>query len=469
MPISSKIRMLAAVSVLLLSQMAAAPLTFAKPRKVPGTDYPQPVQLTAEQDHQRIMDLLHISALRPAPTADQSRPNHANYDEAKAGVFPDYPDPLILSDGSRVTSSRVWWTERRPQIVEAFDTQVYGRVPAHTPDVHWQVASTKQESVGGVPAVTRELIGHVDNSSYPLITVDIQASLTLPTKGHGPVPVMIDFGVDPAVMQRIMAMLKARGQKFPPLPAGPSWQQQVLERGWGYAVLIPTSYQDDNGAGLTKGIIGLCNHGQPRGLEDWGALRAWAWGASRLLDYFETIPNQVDAKHVGIEGLSRYGKAALVTMAYDQRFAIVLVGSSGAGGAKLFRRNFGESIADLAATGEYHWFAGNFVKYAGTLNAGDLPVDAHELIALCAPRPVFISEGSPAVEGNWLDDKGQFLAEVDAGPVYLLLGKRDLGADTMPPIGTALLSGDLAFRQHQYGHTDIPNWPAFLKFAARYM
>lgn len=198
-------------------------------------------------------------------------------------------------------------------------------------------------------------------------------------------------------------------------------------------------------------------------------MRAWAWGASRLLDYFETISNQVDAKHVGIEGLSRYGKAALVTMAYDRRFAIVLVGSSGAGGAKLFRRNFGESIADLAAAGEYHWFAGNFVRYAGTLNAGDLPVDAHELIALCAPRPVFISEGSPAVEGNWLDDKGQFMAEVDAGPVYRLLGKRDLGADTMPPIGTGLFSGDLAFRQHQYGHTDIPNWPAFLKFAARYM
>lgn len=260
MPISSKIRMLSAVSVLLLSQIVA-PLTFAKPRKATRTDYPQPVELTAEQDHQRIMDLLHITALRPAPTADQSKPSHANYDEAKAGVFPDYPDPLILSGGSPVTSAKIWWTDRRPQIVEAFDSQVYGRVPAHTPGVHWKVTSTKQDTVGGIAAVTRELIGHVDNSLYPLITVDIQASLTLPAKAHGPVPVMIDFGVDPAVMRRIMAMLKARGQKFPPLPAGPSWQQQVLERGWGYAVLIPTSYQDDNGAGLTKGIIGLCNHG----------------------------------------------------------------------------------------------------------------------------------------------------------------------------------------------------------------
>jgi hypothetical protein len=458
----------AAIAAALIVQCFAVNAAPARPRQNAATNLPSPVQLTAEQDHQRIMDLLHITALRPAPTADQSKPNHANYDEAKAAVFPNYPDPLILSDGSPVTSAKIWWTERRPEIVDAFDSQVYGRVPNQTPAVHWQVTSTKNETVAGISAVTRELVGHVDNSSYPLITVDIRASLTLPAKIRKPVPVMIDFGVDPEVMRRIMAMLKARGETFPPLPAGPSWQQQVLQRGWGYAILIPTSYQDDNGAGLTKGIIGLCNHGQPRGLQDWGALRAWAWGASRLLDYFEADP-QIDAKHVGIEGLSRYGKAALVTMAYDQRFAIVLVGSSGAGGAKLFRRNFGESIADLAATGEYHWFAGNFVNYAGSLNAGDLPVDAHELIALCAPRPVFISEGSPAVEGNWLDDKGQFMAEVDAGPVYRLLGKRDLGTTVMPPIGTALLSGDLGFRQHQYGHTDIPNWPAFLQFAARYM
>lgn len=458
----------AAVAAACFAQLFAAHALLARARQnSPANDLP-PVQLTSAQDHQRIMNLLHLTALRPAPTADQSKPNHANYDEAKAPVFPDYPDPLILSDGSSVTSPKIWWTERRPEIAEAFDNQVYGRVPNHTPAVRWQVTSTKNETIGGISAVTRELVGHVDNSSYPLITVDMRATLTLPAKTKKPVPVMIDFGVDPEVMRRIMAMLKARGQTFPPLPPGPSWQQQVLDRGWGYAVIIPTSYQDDNGAGLTKGIIGLCNHGQPRGLEDWGALRAWAWGASRLLDYFETDP-QIDAKHVGIEGLSRYGKAALVTMAYDPRFGIVLVGSSGAGGAKLFRRNFGESIADLAATGEYHWFAGNFVKYAGTLNAGDLPVDAHELIAMCAPRPVFISEGSPAVEGNWLDDKGQFLAEVDAGPVYRLLGKRDLGTTVMPPIGTPLLSGDLAFRQHQYGHTDIPNWRAFLRFAARYM
>ena len=152
----------------------------------------------------------------------------------------------------------------------------------------------------------------------------------------------------------------------------------------------PASVQADNGAGITRGIIGLVNSGQPRKPDDWGALRAWAWGAGRGLDYLETDP-AVDAKHVGIEGVSRYGKAALVTMAFDQRFAMVLVGSSGKGGATLLRRNFGEAVESLTG-GEYYWMAGNFLKYGaseatfGSMNPGDFPVDSNELIALCAPR-----------------------------------------------------------------------------------
>jgi lysophospholipase L1-like esterase len=240
----------------------------------------------------------------------------------------------------------------------------------------------------------------------------------------------------------------------------------VLQHGWGYAVLVPTSFQADNGAGLTKGIIGLCNRGQPRKPDDWGTLRAWAWGASRALDYLET-DKSVDAKRVAIEGLSRYGKAALVTLTYEPRIAIGFIGSSGAGGAKLLRRNFGEQVENLASSSEYHWFCGNFLKYAGPLTSGDLPVDAHELIALCAPRPMLISVGSPKVEGNWIDGRGMFMAEVAAGPVYRLLGKKDLGTTEMPPMETALTDGDLAFRQHSGGHTTGPNWPTFLNFASR--
>jgi hypothetical protein len=191
------------------------------------------------------------------------------------------------------------------------------------------------------------------------------------------------------------------------------------------------------------------------------------------LDYLETDP-AVDAKKVGIEGVSRFGKAALVTMAFEPRFAVVLVGSSGEGGAKLHRRNFGEAVENLTGSGEYHWMAGNFLKYGaaessfGSRNAGDLPVDAHELIALCAPRPVFVSAGSVTAGDSWVDPKGSFLAEVAAGPVYRLLGKKDLGAGEFPPIETSLVSGDLAFRQHSAGHTVGPNWPAFLAFAERY-
>jgi hypothetical protein len=194
-------------------------------------------------------------------------------------------------------------------------------------------------------------------------------------------------------------------------------------------------------------------------------LRAWAWGASRALDYFET-DKAVDAKQVGIEGHSRYGKAALVAMAYDPRFAIAYISSSGEAGAKLYRHIFGEEIGNIAATNEYHWMAGNFLKYDGPLTIADLPVDAHELIALCAPRPVFISGGATKGDG-WADAKGMFLAAAAAGPVYRLLGKKDLGTTEFPPIETTLTDGDIAFRQHAGGHTPAPNWPTFLEFASR--
>jgi hypothetical protein len=232
------------------------------------------------------------------------------------------------------------------------------------------------------------------------------------------------------------------------------------------------SVQADNGAGLTQGIIGLTNRGQPRGLEDWGALRAWAWGASRALDYFETDP-AVDAKRVGIWGHSRFGKAALVTEAYDQRFAIAYVSSSGEGGAKLHRRDFGEIVENIASSGEYHWMCGNFLKYAGPLTWDDLPVDSHELIALCAPRPVFVSAGSAAAGDAWVDAKGMFMACVAAGPVYELFGKKGVEQDGVsirefPSMGTTLIDGEIGYRQHNQGHTPAPNWPTFIQFASKY-
>ncbi|HEY3971724.1 MAG TPA: hypothetical protein VGM18_01905 [Candidatus Sulfotelmatobacter sp.] len=424
---------------------------------------PAPGPLTAEQDHQRIMDLLHITALRRGADGDPKSPNAANYDESKANPYPKLPDPLLTKSGNKVTTAKMWWHDRRPEIVEDFDREIYGRVPRKTPSVRWDVVSTTKEMVGDVPVITKKLTGHVDNSACPQVKVDIDLTLTTPATAPGPVPMMMELGLSPEVL----AMLIKRYPEMMRPPAGPTWRQQVLAQGWGYAIYIPTTVQPDNGEGLTQGVIGLVNKGQPRQLDDWGALRAWAWGASRALDYFETDP-AVDAKRVGIEGHSRYGKAALVAMANDARFAIAYISSSGEAGAKLFRRNFGEQIGNIAGTGEYHWMAGNFLKYAGPLTENDLPIDAHELIALCAPRPVFIGAGAIAKGDGWVDAKGMFLAAVGAGPVYNLLGKKDLGTTEFPPIETALIGGDIAFRQHSGGHTPAPNWPTFLEFAKRY-
>ena len=420
---------------------------------VRGDDAPgPPVKLTSQEDHKRMLNLLKIKELRRgADGFNQKAKNAANYDESKANPYPDLPDPLVFANGKKVDTAEAWRKRRRPEIVEDFDREVYGRVPKTVPKVKWEVKSTDEAKVGELAVVTKRLVGRVDNSSYTHVAVNIQLTVTTPADAEGPVPVMMEFGFGGGG----------------PAREG-SWQEQIITKGWGYAIIVPNSIQADDGAGLTRGIIGLCNKGQPRKADDWGALRAWAWGASRALDYFET-DKAVDARRVGIEGLSRYGKAAAVAMAYDERFAIGFIGSSGAGGVKLHRRLFGEQVENVAGSGEYHWMAGNYLKYAGPLTAKDLPVDAHELVALCAPRPVFISVGSQKVEGGWVDARGMFMAGVAAGPVYELLGKKGLGADEFPAQETALVGGEVAFRQHAGGHTTGPNWPTFLKYADRYL
>jgi hypothetical protein len=426
-----------------------------------------PITWTAEQDHQNMLDQLGIKALRPGPSGKESAPNAANYDESKANPFPNLPEVLKLKNGQKVTTAEVWWKQRRPEIIEDFEREVLGRVPGNVPKVTWAVTNTMDTMVGPYPAISKQLIGHVDNSSVPMINVDIEMTMVTPAHATGPVPVMMMFTYPRGALP-----------PRPPTPgADPPATEQLIADGWGYASIVPVSIQADNGAGLTKGIIGLVNKGQPRKPDDWGALRAWAWGASRGLDYLET-DKAVDARHVGIEGVSRYGKAALVTMAFDGRFALVLVGSSGEGGAKLHRRNWGEAVENLTASSEYHWMAGNFLKYGaaeatfGSRSAGDLPVDAHELIALCAPRPTFISYGVPEKgDAKWLDQQGSFMAAVAAGPVFKLLGAKDLGisedyrAAKMPPVDVGLLDGELAWRQHDGGHTDGPNWKYFIAWA----
>jgi hypothetical protein len=445
-----KIVQVACVSLILLTHNALAQV----PRRSTRISWEQIRRLSAE-DHKRMMSLLGIKSLRPGRDGmNPKAANYANYDEAKANPYPDLPDLLVLKNGQKVTSARIWWNQRRPEIVEDFGREIYGRVPKEIPKVVWEVTSTEHDKEDKIPVIIKKLVGHVDNSSYPSISVDIQLTLTTPANATGPVPVIMEFSF-------------GWGGRFAGSGGRLSWQQQVLEKGWGYAVILPYSVQADNGAGLNEGIIGLCNKGRPRKVDDWGALRAWAWSASRALDYFET-DESVDAGRVGLEGHSRFGKATLVAMAYDRRFAIAFVSSSGKGGADLFRRNWGEIVENVAGSGEYHWMAGNFIKYAGPLTWNDLPVDTHQLIALCAPRPVFISSGSNNGDA-WVDAKGMFMAAAGAGPVYKLLGKKDMGTTEFPPIETTLIDGEVAFRQHSGGHSPGPNWPTFLTFAQRYL
>lgn len=440
---------------------------------------------TAKEDHQNMMDQLGITKLRPGKNGNPNATNNpANYDQAKANPYPDWPDALTLKSGKKVTTAEMWWKQRRPEIVEDFEREVIGRVPANVPKVTWSVVTQATDRVvGDIPVNARKLLGHVDNSSYPAIDVNIDLTVVTPLNAKQPVPVLMMFGGffgggglprrpgEPEPTNRFSAFF--RNQKFNDPPS----TEQLIADGWGYATIVPNSIQADNGAGLTKGIIGLVNKGQPRKPDDWGSLRAWAWGAARGLDYLETDPT-VDAKHVGIEGVSRYGKAALVTMAFEPRFAMVLVGSSGEGGAKPHRRNFGEAVENLTGSGEYHWMAGNFIKYGadegafGKMTPNDIPVDAHELIALCAPRLTFISYGIPEKgDANWLDQQGSYMATVAAGRVFRLLGVKDIG-DTndyhvakMPPHNTGLLDGELAWRQHDGGHEDRSNMKYFLQWA----
>lgn len=408
-------------------------------------------------DHTNMMRLLGVKSLRRGPDPN----NQSTFDESIANaLMGSLPDVLRLKNGAPVKTPAEW-QKRRKEIVEDFEREVYGRIPKRTPKVDWEVTSVVPGFSNGIPIVTRSLVGRADNLSHPQVVVNIQASYTVPAHARKSVPMMVEFG----------GFVPRRAPGVVP------WTEQAIAHGWGHGTINPNSIQPDN-ARLNTGIIGLCNRGGYRRPDDWGALRAWAWGLSRLIDYFELRPeSMVDAKKVGIEGVSRYGKAALVAQAFDERVAVGFIASSGEGGSKLHRRLFGEQIENLAG-GEFYWMAGNIIKYGSSdplHTVAELPVDSHELIALCAPRPCFISHGIVEMgDAKWIDAHGSFMAGVLAGPVYRLLGKRDFGThgdaltDPMPPVGK-LIGGELAWRQHDGGHEATPNWPAFFEWVGQFV
>lgn len=437
--------------------MKVAPLLAGALALAAAALFAQPVSpergAATQADYRATLGRLGITTLRPgADRFNQGAPNAANRDETRVGSY-TLP-PLLVDAAGRPVTRAGGWHRRRRELVELFDREMYGRVPANAPAIRWDFTAQETHTVGGMAVVTRHYLGHpaVSGLDSPPLAIDLR--IDLPENVHGRVPVILELGLPEG--------FPGQGR---PQPPGPEGREQVLRRGWGFAVLVPSTVQPDDGAGLREGVIGFTFGRRPRPSDGWGALRAWAWGASRAYDFLALDPH-VDRRRIAIEGLSRTGKAALVAMAYDERFSLGFIGSSGAGGAKLLRRDYGERIGNLAAAGEYHWFAPAFLRYAGPQTEADLPVDAHSLIALVAPRPLFIGAGSFEEDG-WVDPRGSWEAARAASEVYRLLGVPGLVGDAYPAIDETRADGRIAFRQHGGGHTNLDNWPAFLDFAAR--
>lgn len=409
-----------------------------------------------DEDYSNMVKQLGIK--EPRPGRDPNNPENGrmpNYDELIANPFIYYPDVLTTFDGKKVKNAKMWNKVRRPELVDYFEREVYGRIPDNVPAVNWQIVSEEKVDMNGIPCINRVLAGVVDNSSCPSIKVEIQASVCYP-EGASNVPVIMEFGY---MTGKPSPMARSFGPKKP--EPEESFQMLVVKRGWAAATIVTGSIQADGGHGLRQGIVGLCNKGGFRKPEDWGALRAWAWGASKLVDYFEQQP-EFDATKCAIEGVSRNGKASLVALAFDQRIAAGFIASSGKGGATAWRRFCGEAVENLTGSGEYHWMAGNFIKYgADPLTANDLLVDQHEFIALCAPRLCLISSGVFDID-KWQDIMGMFMMTHKASPVYELLGAKGIDTDMVPRVDEGLIDGQLTYRQHHGGHEAGPNWPVFL-------
>jgi hypothetical protein len=377
----------------------------------------------------------------------------SNYDEAKVAPY-TLPELLQLSDGTPVRDARTWQTRRRPEIMKLYESQIFGRAPAGVPRVEWRVADSVE--TGGGQTVRKRVVGTAGSGDR---AVRINLEVHTPAKAAKGVPVILlaNFGGGTAPPPA------GRGPAPPPPPV-PAVAAEILGRGWGYATLQYQDIQPDRANSLNEGIIGLTlEPGQTQpGPEEWGAITAWAWGISRAVDYLASDAS-VDAGRIALQGHSRLGKAALWASASDERIAAVFASCSGEMGAALSRRDWGETVDDMTQNFPW-WFAGNFQQWAGRWS--EMPVDAHMLIALSAPRPVFVTGGTA---DQWADPVGEFLAAVAAGPVYRLLGKRDLGVNTLPPLDTPIIAGDLGWHYHTGAHTATPaDWSAYLSFLDKY-
>jgi hypothetical protein len=402
----------------------------------------------------------------PKPSPDAVAGIPVNYDEAKVGTYV-LPDPLKLNNGKPVRDAKTWYSKRRPEIVEMFETQQYGRAPGRPAGESFEVVDKGTPALNG-KAIRKQVTIYLNKEKTG---PSIDLLIYLPAAATRPVPMFfsINFGAvqnavdDPGIKPETVWDLKTNTRVAPPAGRGFGRidAEALLDAGFGVATYYYGDIEPDYAAGFSNSIRALyLKPGQTeRAPDDWGSIAAWAWGMSRVEDYFET-DRSIDAKRVAIHGISRLGKTVMWAGAHDQRFAAVIASCSGEGGAALSRRNYGETIAHLTAPGRYPYqFAANYAKYGGFPD--NAPMDANLLIALIAPRPLLLQTGST---DNWSDPRGEFLAEVAAGPVYKLLGKQDLGTDVWPAARQPIFH-DLSYYMHDGGHGMVPSdWAIYVDF-----
>jgi hypothetical protein len=388
-----------------------------------------------------------------------------NYDEALVGTY-TLPDPLVLANGQPVRDAKTWSEKRRPEIVRLFEEDEYGRAPGRPAGMSFDVFDKGTPALDG-KAIRRQVTVYFSaDKAGP--KMDLLIYLPADAKKPSPLLLNISFSANSSVVNDPgvkPGQVWGRENKRVPAPTGMAFGRinvaRLLEHGIGFATVYYGDIDPDFLGGVPLGVRGLyLKKGQTQPAPDeWGAIAAWAWGLSRAMDYLETDQG-VDAKRVAITGASRLGKTVMWAGARDTRFAMVIASCSGEGGAALSRRDYGETIAHLVEPSRYPYqFCANYAKFARHVD--QLPVDAHMLVALIAPRPVLLQTGD---QDQWSDPKGEFLAAVAAGPVFRLLGKQGLDTDQWPAAGQAVLH-TVGYYMHAGGHGTIPSdWDVFLKF-----